>query len=118
MQSIKNQLMEGKLTLRKVSSIHRNKATEIAKEIFRNGEFALKYNHYEWAWKIGLELDEEMYVIALNNAHTRESLLDKFLKNPALDSAKRQAIMELKNKFNIWLNNLDKKYAKINVNNY
>jgi hypothetical protein len=59
-------------------------AYSIAKKIFIENKFAGKFNHFEWAWKIGLDLDYDMYQLALKS-QTQESTFDKLLKDSRLN---------------------------------
>lgn len=113
---IKNELVSGRANLRKLGDNFKPQARIIAKDLFKLNEFSSKYTHFEWAWKIGLDLDEEMYTIALNTKKTQEFMLDKMLKDPSIEVSQRQSIMQIKAKFDIWMNEQAAKFLSTQIN--
>ena len=68
----------------------------IAKEMFLSNDFNKKFDNFEWAFKIGLELDEELYLHGIQNKKPQS-----IFQIAANDITKTDEIRTKWNKFNI-----------------
>ena len=112
---IKSQLLKGNLIIKKLDDNLRNEAVQIAHELFAKGEFESKFNHFEWAWRIGLDLDYEMYQIAKHTEY-KTLYMDSALNDPRLPEEKRQKVINAKDSFQRWLQNQKIKFESAQSN--
>lgn len=101
---IRDDLAGGRTHLKRVNEKNREKAIEAAKEIFNEGKYSSDFTSFEWAWRIGLPLDYNMYKKACSDLH-KETHLDYIIKNSKdkVDQEKMSKLMNLKDKFHQWL---------------
>lgn len=110
---IKNELINGRTNLNKINDKFKFKAKKIAKNILLENKFSNKYSAMEWIWKVGLDLDKEMYNAALNYQKNQKLTLDKILQDNNIPQEKRKTIINIKRKFEDWL---DKQHSKFQHN--
>jgi hypothetical protein len=113
---IENELIQGRIKIGNLGDQFRTQARQLAKNIFKDNKFVDKYTHFEWAWKIGLDLDEEMYQIGLNALNSKNYVLDNLLNDPNTPQQQREMVLKLKEKFNNWLNEQINKMDLAKVN--
>ena len=101
---IRDQLLAAKTNFKKIDDQFRNDALKIAHELFSEGKFTDKFGHFEWAWRIGLDLDYEMYQIAKNTQY-KELSLDNVLNNPEVPQDKKEIVERAKTNYKKWLQN-------------
>ncbi len=116
LEIIKSELINGRTNLRKINSKFQEQAYEMAKAILENNEFSNKYTAFEWAWKIGLNLNGKLYSIAMQYQQNKELALDRILSDPNVPQKKKDMILKLKVKFENWLNK--QKIAYVNEQKY
>lgn len=111
---IKNDLINGRANLRKINVEFKNKAEEMAKDILKSNTFSSKYTPLEWAWKIGLNLDSDLYTIASDLQKTRQLQLDIILNDPKISPQQKEAIIKAKEKFNNWVHQQEENLKLVN----
>ncbi|MFW6007766.1 MAG: hypothetical protein ACOCP8_00765 [archaeon] len=111
---IKNELINGRTNLRKISDKFKVQAKQMAKIILKENNFSKKFTALEWIWKIGLDLDNELYNIALQYQQNQELTLDKILNDQTISDEQRQTIMKVKQRFESWLNKQHNKFQLTN----
>lgn len=112
---IKSQLLDGKPIIKKLDDTLRNEALKMARELFAKGEFTDKFGHFEWAWRIGLDLDYEMYQIA-KHTESKALVLDSVLSDPRLPEESRQKVINAKDSYQKWLKNQKMKFESAQSN--
>lgn len=108
---IRESLINGNYNIKK--EIDQNKSSklkEIAKDIFEKQEYSKKYNPFEWAYKIGLELDKDMYDLAKNRI-TNYFAVDELINRKTIPQTKKEALINFKDRLINWIENYDKKYC-------
>jgi len=107
---IKNDLINGRIRLNKVPDKFKIDAQLIAEKIFKESLFTDKFTHFEWAWRVDLNLNKEMYQFAFDAQKNKESQLNIILKDQTLTIENRQKILMIKEKFENWLNLQSQKF--------
>lgn len=109
---IKDDLIGGRIRINKIKPEYQRKAIEFCKEIFKQKKISSRYTLFEWAWRIGLDLDYEMYKLGLEE--TKETYLDFALRNSEqLPEEKVQILHKLKASFEKWLEDQHQKFNNI-----
>jgi hypothetical protein len=111
-----NDLVNGRTRLNKIPDKYRSQLRAFAEKVFHEGSFTDKFTHFEWAWRIDLDLNDEMYQIALDARKQKESQLDIILRDPTLTPENRQKILMIKEKFEKWLNLQSQKFESVQSN--
>lgn len=100
---IRDDLAGGRTHINKVELKYKDKALEIAKQIYKEHKFNQRYTMFEWAWRTGVELDREMYQLGVKEIG-KETYIDFALRNKdKLTSEKLEMINKLKLSFEKWL---------------
>lgn len=100
---IKDDLIGGRTHINKVEQKYKEKAIEIAKEIFKEQKFNQRYTMFEWSWRTGVQLDREMYQMAVKESG-KETYIDFALRNQdKLSPEKLEMLNKLKLSFEKWL---------------
>ena len=108
---IKEKLINGNYNINKETDPNRkNKVINIARNIFKNNEYCNKYNPFEWAYKIGLELDKENYLLAKSRI-TPNYYVDEFLSKKSIPANKKVQLINFKDRLNNWIDNYNKMYC-------
>jgi len=104
LELIKKQLLNAKIHFKKIDDEFRTEAVKIARELFYQNKFMDKFSHFEWAWRVGLDLDYEMYQIAKNTQY-KELSLNSVLQSGDLTEEQKQTITRAKANYENWLQN-------------
>lgn len=108
---IKEKLINGNYNINKETNpSKKDKIINIANNILKNNEYYDKYNAFEWAFKIGLELNEETYLLAKSKVKS-DYYVDEFLNKKSTSPAQKMQLMEFRNKLNNWIDNYNKMYC-------
>lgn len=100
---IKSDLKYGRTRIDKLNPDMKEKALEYVCELFKKNLFEERYSHFEWAFKIGLDLNEELY--SIGNQSIKESFYDKVINDKTVSPEAKQKAIQKKEKFCQWLNN-------------
>jgi hypothetical protein len=97
------QVKHGKMRLRDISKRIYEPCLKKIKESYFSGDFDNRYTHFEWAFKIGLNLDSEMYRIGQESKRNSrfEEILSKYSDNDSVI----EKINRSKKCFDEWLTN-------------
>lgn len=112
--TIKSELSNGRYNLNKANDMFKDDARLLAIKMFKEGNFSNKFSHLEWAFKVGLDLDKEMYNMALELQKSKEFALDIILRDRRLPDDKRATILRVKDNFYNWLELYENRYKEIN----
>lgn len=112
--TIRSELSDGRYNLNKANDMFKNDAKLIAIKMFKEGNFSSKYSHLEWAFKVGLDLDKEMYRMAIELQKSKEFALDRLLRDRRLPDDKRRTMLRVKDNFYKWLEMYENRYKEIN----
>lgn len=99
----RDELLGGRLHIKKVPVEQKSAVADIAKQIFKENRFNQRFTSFEWAWRVGLILDEEMYNIALNRPTKQTSLQNSMANSSRLSEDKLNILHQLNMKFETWL---------------
>lgn len=97
------QVKYGKMRLRDISKRIYEPCLKKLKEAYMSGDFDTKYTHFEWAFKIGLTLDSEMYAVGKQNQHNRKSRFEALFNQYADNASNIEKINRSKKCFDEWL---------------
>lgn len=98
--NIFNELKNGRVTIYDFGDEYVNIAKQEAIKMFENNLFDTNnFNHFEWAWKVKLDLDERLLNIAIKN--TKE---DKYINIISRSPRYANKINKIKNDFIEWKN--------------
>lgn len=105
------QILNGKLTVDKVNVNIRTKCVEILRQKYMHGDFDEKYNYFEWAFKIQLPLDKEMFTFGEQHKNERKNRFEQWHKQvmEANDEIYIRCYNSTMEKYNTWLS----KYATL-----
>lgn len=113
---LKDELAGGRTSLKKVRPDIVDELKETARQILLNGKYNNRYIAFEWAWKVGLELDSVTYQAACSDVN-KEPYLDYLMKNSSRVDPNRSAVLQkAKIKFDEWLNEQHKLFGKCSQN--
>ncbi|MNN19775.1 hypothetical protein D3C81_1330290 [compost metagenome] len=113
---IKDELTGGRTNIKKIKPELKEKAKDIARQILIENKFASKFVSFEWAWKIGLELDQVSYNAACVDIG-KETYLEYLIKNSArLEPEKLNVIKQTKLKYDDWLITQHQMFGQCNEN--
>lgn len=71
--------------------------------IYMSGEFDIRYNYFEWAYKMQLNLSYKMYKYGLDNSLNRRSRFNEMLIKYNNDEDVKNKVLSLISEFNKWL---------------
>jgi len=104
------QILKGNLTLDDVNKKIHNQCAQILRNIYLKGEFNSNYNYFEWAYKVKLPLDKELYAFGQKHRSERN---DRFVNwyNQILQHSNNADLLkryqQAKLKFNNWLSSFE-----------
>jgi len=100
-----NEIMNGKMTIDDVSDEIRTDCLSILKDKYMKGDFDKSYNYFEWAFKIHLPLDKEMYQYGVEHNKERKNRFDSWLEqiNNSGSEKMKNSYEKTINNYNDWL---------------
>jgi hypothetical protein len=99
---LKDELTGGRINLRKVEQRNLEEATKIAVQIFKEHKFTSRYTAFEWAWRIGLPMDSEIYNLAMKEVN-KQTYMDFVLSSGRLEADKVKQLEVVKSRYESWL---------------
>jgi hypothetical protein len=99
---IRDELISGRANLRKVEEAQKESAKVLARQLFVERKFTNRYTSFEWAWRTGLELDNETYELGCKELE-RVTYLDSVINSGKLNEDQLNTYKKLKTKFEAWL---------------
>lgn len=99
---LKDEISGGRTRLSKVEDEYKEEAEKIAKELFIRRKFTTKFTGFEWAWRVGLQLDKRMYDLACKELH-KQTYLDYAINSGKLRPDQEKSYIQLKQKYETWL---------------
>ncbi|MNV69113.1 hypothetical protein D3C71_1620050 [compost metagenome] len=113
---LKDELIGGRTNIKKIKPELQEKAKDIAKQILVENKFSSKFVGFEWAWKIGLELDQTMYIKACMDLG-KETYLEYLIKNSSrLEPGKVEVIEQTKLRYENWLSKQHELFGQCSQN--
>lgn len=106
---IRGLLEKGDINFKNIDNEFKAEAMKIAIELFKENKFTKQFSHFEWAWRVGLNLDYEMYDIA-KNTQSKGFTLDNMLQQPGLSDETKEKANRFKNSYEKWLQNQPMKF--------
>lgn len=111
---VRDELAGARIRLPKVKEDLKEAAIEECKRLLRERKFTTRYTAFEWAWRIGLELDTELYQLGLKEIN-KETYINFALRNGNLDTESTEKMTKLKSRYESWLNEQHKLFSKNNI---
>lgn len=102
LQYAKQDLISASRKLTDLREDYGDAVIDLAKKMFKESNFVERLTHFEWAWKIGLELDSDMYKIADENRKSKKFRVDTALTETD-DQDRINKIIKMRDRFYSWL---------------
>jgi hypothetical protein len=105
------QIVMGNLNLEDVNSKIKQQCAQSLKNIYLKGEFSQDYNYFEWAFKIKLPLDDEMYTYGMQHLTERNSRFET-LERKVFSTQNQSMIdkyLKMRSQFYNWMANFEQK---------
>lgn len=108
LEKIKSELKAAKIKLRNIDENIKQEAYNVARQLYINND--IKYPRYEWAWRIGLDLDYEMYSLI---TEIDKLSFEKLNEKLSIDDVTRNKIIQKRKEFDQWINEYHQKFSTI-----
>lgn len=97
------EIKNGRMKLSDVSKRIYNQCMARLRQVYMEGSFDSKYTYFEWAFKVGLSLDKEMYALGQSKQKERQSRFETALQKYADNINVKNKIYSSKKHFEEWL---------------
>jgi DNA-binding MarR family transcriptional regulator len=114
---IKDKIFRGRKKICDVEEKYRKKATDMAKKMLVEKKYLEKYTGFEWAWRVGLELDFEMYQSACATSD-KETFFEYSLRLPNVEEEMVCKIKKHKEYFDEWVKKQHNIFSSFTQNAY
>lgn len=109
---IKFALRDGKKKIKDIDDRFKDEAIKLAREMYKQGQYADKFSNIEWAWFIGLDLDNEMYKLLKDINCPR---LEEIIRSSEVKPELKQKAIRAREVFLNWVNEQISKFEKREV---
>lgn len=98
-----NELKEGKMKLVHVNKQIYDSVYKRVVKMYHDGTFSSRYNYLEWAFRVGLELNYDMYTYGKRHNNERSSLFSVAMVQYANNPDVLNKVIAVKQKYDEWL---------------